>query len=138
MKTGPNWFPTTYTGAAGQVPFVSQADSIVLAASPTIWNTQNMTASFTSLRVSARGAYDLTVQLTGTISTITQVEIDVSIDPAAAMPGSTTATWFPVGTIGSTPTMFIHTGIKKDIRVRTLAVSNTDNFSVLYMLDDRG
>ena len=95
MKTGPNWFPTTYTGGTGQVPFYGgQGMSAALATSPTIWNIQNMTASFTSLPVDARGIYDLTVQLIGTVSSITVVEVDASIDPQSWNPVATTATWF--------------------------------------------
>ena len=138
MKIGPNWFPTTYTGATGQTLFPNQMLGGVITPTATIFNTQNMNATFTSLPVDGRGLYDLTVQMMGTFSAITIVEVDMSIDPNSVSPNASTATWFSIGTIASTPTVLIHTGIKRAIRCKSVAVSGTDNFSVMFMADDRG
>lgn len=139
MKIGPNWFPTTYTGATGQGTFVTQSLYYGMATSPTIYNTQNLNTTFTSLPIDCRGLYDVTVQLVGSPSSSTVVEVDVSIDPQAWNPVCTTATWFSIGSISTTPSMVVHTGIKRAMRCLSKSVNgNTDNFTVVFMGDDRG
>lgn len=143
MKTGPIFFPTTYTGSVTTSGNLfgspNQAVASPFVTWTQIWNTQNLTASFTSLAIDCRGAYDKTVQLIGSaVSSITVVEVDASIDPQSANWVATSATWFSIGTIASTPSMLIHSGIVRAIRCRSTAVSSSDNFSVVVMLDDRG
>lgn len=124
MKIGPNYFPLANNPQGVPVSI-----------------TQNIAASFTTLPVDCRGAYDRTIQIvaspTTSISTNSLVEIQISIDPQCITSPSA-ATWFSIGQVASTPSMIIHAGIVRGMRAVTRFVSSSDVFSLVYMLDDRG
>jgi hypothetical protein len=141
MKVGPNWFPVTNSGGAslglaGQGGVAGRYPSV--ADGTQIYTSQNITVSLTSLPVDARGAYNKSFMVVGTLSAITSIVIEASIHPSAVVSPTYPNMWFSLGTL-STPTwLLVHSGNVRAFRARTTAVSNTDNFDLVVMYDDAG
>ncbi len=133
MKIGPRPFVCTFSSAGTSagllgVPGLGTTMTYLM---------QTVGISMTSLPVACRGAYDKTFSLTGTFSSISNVSIDVTIDPQALVAPST-ASWFSVGSLATPSFFLVHSGNIFAMRARTTAVSSSDAFGVVFAFDDAG
>ena len=135
MKLGPNWFTCTLSSAGPLAPGGPVYIPGVVGATQT-YQMQTVSVSITSVPLDGRGLYNKSVQLVGTFTAITNVAVDASLDPQTLL--GTTGTWYTIGNL-STPTwLLIHSGNIRAMRARTVAVSSSDNFGILWMADDAG